>query len=280
MAMEHDEHWMVGRSRTMLSHNMPSETDEFRIQRYFPGLKNSIAKRPPKYSKRAERLKREARKRANKPFVLHPRLKKTGTTLMDRHFMAPANLTALSRIRKEIVIRPSVMRVLDPANVRPSVGIVSAGPEMIGKRVLLQGLKDRSLNGKEARIRKILKNGRIQLTMAGDRAVITYPENLKELKPFKNTNLSAARKTIASDYKYMSTPFDAETVEQRQARKQSKDSRVSANDFRYTNSTQAREKLKINYTVDSGEAATIKAERRFLNWQKEQLRQTIANSRQ
>lgn len=236
-----------------------------------------MVKRAPKGSHRASRLKREAKKRANKPFVLHPRLQKTGTTtLMDSRFMAPAELTALSRIRKEIVIRPSVMRVLDPASLRPSAGLDHASARhMVGKRVLLQGLRNRKLNGKEARIRRVLKDGKVQLTMLGQ-TLVTRPENLKELKTFVNTSVASARKTIAGIQTYDSTPYDAQLVHNREEKRRSQAARVSQNDFRFTNAAAARAKLSITYTVDSDEAATVKAERQFLHWQKEQLRQSHA----
>ena len=94
--------------------------------------------------------------------------------------MAAADLSVMSRMRKEIVYRESKskMRVLDPSELRPSHGMESVGLEMTNKLVLLKDMKDPSLNDTEARIRKVLKNGDVLLVRAGQKFT-AKPENIK-----------------------------------------------------------------------------------------------------
>ena len=94
--------------------------------------------------------------------------------------MAPADLTVMSRMRKEIVYRESKskMRALDPSEMRASHGMETVPIDIVGNKVLLQGMRDVRLNGKEARVRKILKNGHVLLIRAGEKFT-AKPENLK-----------------------------------------------------------------------------------------------------
>ena len=94
--------------------------------------------------------------------------------------MAAADLSVMSRMRKEIVYRESKskMRVLDDSELRPSHGVEFVGPDMINKLVLLKGMKDPSLNNREARIRKVLKNGDVLLVRSGQKFT-AKPENIK-----------------------------------------------------------------------------------------------------
>ena len=104
--------------------------------------------------------------------------------------MAPADLTVMSRMRKEIVYRESKskMRALDPSELRPSHGMETVPMDIVGNMVLLEGMRDVKLNGKEARVRKILKNGNVLLIRAGQKFT-AKPENLKVCEPSSGEHL-------------------------------------------------------------------------------------------
>ena len=104
--------------------------------------------------------------------------------------MAPADLTVMSRMRKEIVYRESKskMRALDPSEMRASHGMETVPIDIVGNKVLLQGMRDVRLNGKEARVRKILKNGHVLLIRAGEKFT-AKPENLKVCEPSSGEHL-------------------------------------------------------------------------------------------